>query len=465
MKKLWILTEERPKKKVVGRVVDIAAKLLGISYIYPGGLRIIPRIENGRFVFAYEVLGFNSKSFDSIIIKTVSGNSSFVDYLVYFQEELPRPDQAPLVAIEETKTTDAESRNTAVFQRCSKFVYIDAFYPGIGKRMLYSVPVDKSHATDTNVFGSRMLATHGVKMLDIKGNDVAGQPFASIDELIRAKNSMRQPPKGNVPITITLKDNDIFVSGRLVKSDSLSHDPNIGALSMISANLRKLGWKGGITITQHGLLQRHVKTGKFVQMANMLGIELDGLKVPQTEPADDYWRYDTSGEKLGTIFIHLAAQAFTDGYSIFENHAGCEKGYFMTSDGTEIAIEKYVDREKYKAGDKDARMSIPDLVLLDLQNMEVINTEGKKIENMDAGVEQLKKYGPFEHEYIQKYYPDYKIVRTLVLYGGFGKDNKGLAVEVGFLLNAEGRLILGISAPKLFIEAIRNLLDYWKNAG
>lgn len=463
MKKLWILTEERPKKRVIGRVIDIAAKLLGISYIYPGGLRIIPRIENGRFAFAYEVLGFNSKSFDSIIIKTVSGSSSFVDYLVYFQENLPKPDQRPVAAIEETKTTDAESRNTAVFQRCSKFVYIDAFYPGVEKRMLYSVPIDKRHATDTNVFGSRMLATQDVKMLDIEGRDVTGQPFGSVDELIRAKNSMHRPPSGNVPITITRKGDEILVSGRLVKSDSLSHDPNIGALSMISANLRKLGWKGGITITMHGLSQRHVKTGKFVQMANMLGIGLDGLKVPPAGPKGAYWRYDTSGEKLGTIFIHLAAQAFTDGYSIFENHAGCEKGYFMTSDGQEIAIEKYVDREKYKAGDKDARMSIPDLVLLDVQNFEIINTEGKKFENMAAGVEQLGKYGPFEKEYIRRYYPDYKIVRTLVLYGGFGEDKRELAVEVGFWLNSQGDLILGFSAPKLFTEAIRNLLDYWKN--
>lgn len=107
-------------------------------------------------------------------------------------------------------------------------------------------------------------------------------------------------------------------------------------------------------------------------------------------------------------------------------------------------------------------MSIPDLVLLDVQNMEIINVEGKKLKNMDAGVEQLKRYGPFEHEYIQKFYPDYAIIRTLVIFGGTSRDNAALAVEVGFLLNTQGRLILGISAPRLFVEAIRNLLDYWK---
>lgn len=463
MKKLWILTEERPKRRVIGRVIDIAAKFLKISYIYLGSIRIIPRIENGCFAFAYEVLGFNSKSFDSIIIRTVSGNSSFVDYLVYFQESSPTPDQIPVLAIEVTKTTDFQSRNTAVLQRSSKFIYIDSFYPGIEKRMLYSVPIESGHTTDTNMFGRRMLATYGVVMLDIDGKNVSGKPFSSVEELIKVKKSMHRAHAGNVPILITKKGNEIFISGRLIKNNSLSHDPNIGALSMISANLRKLGWEGGITITQHGLSQRHIKTGKFVQIANMIGIGLDGLTIQSASSKCNYWRYDKVGEKLGTIFIHLAAQAFTDGYSIFENHASCEKGYFMTSDGQEIAIGKYEDRERYKGGDKEARMSIPDLVLLDVQNMEIINTEGKKFDKMATGVKQLKKYGPFEKEYIHKYYPNYRIIRSLVLYGGFSQDKRELAVEVGFWLNAQGHIILGISAPKLFIEAIKNLLDYWKS--
>lgn len=37
-----------------------------------------------------------------------------------------------------------------------------------------------------------------------------------------------------------------------------------------------------------------------------------------------------------------------------------------------------------------------------------------------------------------------------------------LDMEVGFLLNENGKPILGIDAPKLFTKAIRNLLDYWR---
>ena len=35
-------------------------------------------------------------------------------------------------------------------------------------------------------------------------------------------------------------------------------------------------------------------------------------------------------------------------------------------------------------------------------------------------------------------------------------------MEEGFLLNENGKLVLGIKAPKLFTKAIRNLLDYWR---
>ena len=61
---------------------------------------------------------------------------------------------------------------------------------------------------------------------------------------------------------------------------------------------------------------------------------------------------------------------------------------------------------------------------------------------------------------IKKYYSAFKIVRTVVLYGG--KQESLQEIEVGFLLNENGKLVLGIKAPKLFKRAIKNLLDYWK---
>ena len=155
----------------------------------------------------------------------------------------------------------------------------------------------------------------------------------------------------------------------------------------------------------------------------------------------------------------MVVENFTKGFSIFENHAGCEKGYFITSEGKHIPLEKYSDRKAYKAGDKNKIISIPDLILIDFGRSEVINVEGKKYQFRQNGINELKSFGDIEKTYIKKYYPKYKIIRTVVLYGG--TDKKVVEIEVGFLLNENGDLVLGIKAPALFREAIKNLLDFW----
>ena len=72
----------------------------------------------------------------------------------------------------------------------------------------------------------------------------------------------------------------------------------------------------------------------------------------------------------------------------------------------------------------------------------------------------MSGYDAFDKIYNKKHYPKYKIIRTVVLYGS--KEEEIIEIEIGFLLNENGKLILGIKAPKLFQEAIKNLLDFWK---
>ena len=459
---LWILTEERPKKEVLETIFEYFTKDMNCGF-FGGDIRILPLLDENRcFDFTYEVIGFTCAKVNHVYIKTVSGASSFTDFLVYFQDTLPQPTDYPLYAIEETKTDDSESRNTGVYQRCSKFVYIENYYPSCKKLMLYALQVEqKEKPSETNIFGTRLLLTLGVEILGKKLDNKTFKPYKSIDELIEYKNNMRKPTKNNVPIIITKKENKIQISGRLYKNGGLSHDPNIGALSIIAAVIRKLGWNGQIEIIQHGLKQEHVgKRNKFVLLANKLSISLDQLVVPKAELPDSYWHYDMSGEKIATIFIHIVVESFTESYSIFENHAGCEKGYFHTPDGKRIPLAKYIDREAYKAGDKNKIINIPDLVLLDLKEHQAITIEGKKYINRKLGIEELKYYDAFENIYVKPYYKNYSIVRTVVLYGS--NEEKIIDVEVGFLLNEKGKPILGIKAPRLFTRAISNLLDYWK---
>jgi hypothetical protein len=158
-----------------------------------------------------------------------------------------------------------------------------------------------------------------------------------------------------------------------------------------------------LEIIKYGLKQKYVgKSNKFIQIANILDISLKGLKIPKSELSKDYWHYDTEGEKLGAIFIHIVVEEFTQGESIFENHAGCEKGYFITKDGKSIPLSKYRDREKYKSGDRNQINHIPDLILIDFGRSEIINIEGKKYKFRSKGIAELANYDFIEEHYIKK---------------------------------------------------------------
>uniref|UniRef100_UPI0034DF4004 hypothetical protein n=1 Tax=Candidatus Thiodubiliella endoseptemdiera TaxID=2738886 RepID=UPI0034DF4004 len=463
-KNLWILTEERPKKEVLGMIFQKFAKDFGIT-CFINNIRILPILNEDRtFSFTYEVRGLDSQKVNKVFIKTVSGYSSFVDFMIFYQADLPTQEDIPIYAIEETKTDDKESRNTGVGQRALKFPYVENYYPEVKKIMLYSLQIEENDTvTDTNIFGNRCLLTQNIEILGKKIDKEVMKPFLSVDELVDAKNAMRMAPKGNVSIRIIKTENKIKISGRLFKTKGLSHDPNIGTLTMISSALRQLGWEGIIEITQHGLNQSHItKKNKFIRIAKIHNITLEGLRLPEEVTKVNYWKYDVTGEKLGTIFIHLVVENFTEGLSIYENHAGCERGYFMTSTGDPITVSKYKDKEKYKAGDKTQIICIPDLVLADVKRLKIINIEGKKDTTMELGIKQLNDFDAFEETYIQKYYPEYKeIIRTVVIYGGEEKSIK--EIDVSFLLNKNGEMILNVNkSPELFQEAIKNMIDYWE---
>ncbi len=462
-KNLWILTEEKPKREVIAHILFKFSKDNQIP-CFIDAIRILPILDkNRRFSFLYEVVGFRSNKINKVFLKIVSGYSSFVDFLIFYQDSQPNEKDTPLYAIEETKTDDSESRNTGVYQRASKFVYIDQYYPNVKKIMLYNLKIpQKKIPTETYIFGTKCLLTLGVEIMGKKLNPKIFTSFNSIDELIKFKDRMRKAPKGNVPISIKKKEEVIKVSGRLYKSGGLAHDPNIGAISLICATLRKLGWGKRIVITSHGLSQNNLKPdNKFIKLANMLNIELEGLMVPISAKDKKYWRYEEKGEKLGTIFIHLVVENFTNGGEIFENHAGSEKGYFITKEGKPIPLQKFEDKEAYKKGDKSKIVNIPDLILIDFSRGKIINIEGKKYEFRHKAIEELSLFKSIEDLYIKRYYPEYDIIRTVVLYGGNAIEV--FEIEVGFLLNKKGDLVLGIRAPELFREAIKNLIDFWFN--
>ena len=460
MKNLWLLTEERPKLNVVKTIVErFCADYQLVLKI--GTVKIEPILENKKFTFTYEVTGLSIDTVGKIFIKTVSGDSSFVDYLVFLQESKPDQTSKPLYAIEETKTDDSESRNTGVYQRCSKFVFVDFFYPGIKKIMLYNLQIkQKEQPTLTSIFGTRMLRTIGVEIMGKKIDDFIMKPFESTAELIDFKEKMPIPhSKDNVPIKIKEYPDKITISGKLFKNEALAHDPNIGALSIIALCLRQLKWEKEIVIVLHGLSQDHVGVdNKFIKICNRLNISLEGLAVPIATNGEIYWHYETSSEKLASIFTHLVVERYTNGKAIYENHAGSERGYLFGKNHEVLVIPKYQEgkQAEYKLGNKTLIVSIPDLIIYDPDRNEIIDIEAKKYTTRVQGIADIKNYDYLEEHIIKPLYDPVSFTRTVVI---FGSSKTSISEpEISLLLNENGEIILGSNPPTIIKEAVENLL-------
>src|SRR5574344_615204 len=90
MTNLWILTEEKPKRSVVIEILKkYSLEFKKTIEIDPNGIIIAPIFEEKRYSFTCEVYGITIEGIENIYLKTVSGGSSFLDYLLFEQDEEP----------------------------------------------------------------------------------------------------------------------------------------------------------------------------------------------------------------------------------------------------------------------------------------------------------------------------------------------------------------------------------------
>ena len=452
MENLWLLTEERPKPSVILQIIEMYCHDFNdrITRKRKEEIRIKPIIENGIFKFIYVIEGLKVERANNILIKTVSGSSSFLDFLLFKQEHAPTVGCSAdnlIMAIEETKTSDDESRNTGVYQRGSKFVYITPYYEKVKLYMLYNEELEareNKKPSDTSIFGTNILLTLGVTIV---GKDTSKwfKPFESLDELISFKANMKKPPAENIPVTISKFPDRIEISGRLSKpadAGNIGHDPNIGALSMISKCIRTLGWDKDIIITQHGVTQSYVnKTkgkNKFLYICSILKLKLKGIIMPQSVSLPElYWHYEMSSEKMTSILLHVLG-IYNGMYSVYENHAGCERGYFRTKSGKLITLPK-----KDKHG---INLYLPDLVLYDEPSNIILLIEGKKLSTLANGLKEIQSYDSIENEYIKPAYKGAEIFRYVSIFGGnnAGYLHKGVLIY----MNLSGKIFINPNAPE-----------------
>lgn len=454
---LIIRTEERPKVTTLKEVLNIylsSFKDSPILFNEIDKLSITPVFKNKLFTFDYQIQIYNDRIIkildqDTISLKIVSGSSSFIDFLLFENDNL-------VAMIEETKTDDGESRNTGVYQRASKFVYANILFPNVKKFILYTSQFDgNNRPSDTAIFGSKLLKTIGVHIVGKNSHYNLLTPFNNVQEIVDFKWNMRRPPAGNTPVLITVDsswdttlqqyEGGIFISGILSKPNiagNIAHDPNIGCLTLISHAIRHLNCNLPILITHHGVSQNYIdrnRSNKFLYIAASLNVYLYGLDY---EPPSynyialkiSYFSDSVNSEKITTIFTHLLLEHSGLGSLIYENHAGCERGYFYASNRTAITLPKRVNNQQ---------LYIPDLIIR-LNSGLVLNIEGKKISTLQAGLSDILNYNLIENEYIKPNYGT-NIQRWVTTYGSHVDSIPH--PQVLLHINSTGEILLNPKAP------------------
>lgn len=424
---LWILTEERPKKAVIEKIIEKTSLIKNLN-IKIEKFKIEPLIEKNKFLHSFKISKVRSDKIQNIFIRLISSRSSFVDFLVFLQEKEPKPEQILkncVYAIEETKTNSYDSRNTAMGQRSSKFntlnYYIQKYKAETKPIMFFShEQADEDHKSVNFINRSLYHLECGIEFWGKKSSKF--KKFETLEEFIKLKNEIADTNtrKNDTPIKIK-KENDVIKISSLLANPNktnknytgrIGHDPNMGQIPLIAKVIRSLGWTKKILITNHQVLQSRIGTNKFVNLANYINFKLDGCNLPKSNFNFDYWEYEKDKEKVATILAQVILEN-NNLITIFDNHGGCEKSYFYDISNNELKIDKKFSADGGK---------IPDVVMRDDKNKIIHQFEGKKFDSVDKGLEEIKHFDLFENRFLKKYYPEYKYKRSLIVNGGNMKN-------------------------------------------
>ena len=174
-------------------------------------------------------------------------------------------------------------------------------------------------------------------------------------------------------------------------------------------------------------------------------MELEGITMPTSVSfPEKYWHYEMSSEKMASILLHMVGE-YHGLRGIYQNHAGCERGYFKTKNDSLVTLPK-----KDRNG---INLYIPDLVLHDPISRYVVLVEGKKLSTLQAGIEEIENYDSIEIEFIKPNYRDCQIYRCVSIFGG--NINYLPHKRVILYLSKTGKIIINPDAPECIKAAFR----------
>jgi len=397
-KTITILTEENPQIKEVEFILCLLNVICRVFEIISS---VTDGVWDGAFVAKTNVPHIN------VEIRLVKGSGSFLDYIVYDHAQPDVNTSVPVLLMESTKTTDAESRNTAIYQRITKFVVAKLYYPDTPLVLYYNTA--HHTRTATSLFGRRMLATLGVKLYDVNGamDMTDSPPFTSVEEVKTEKNKMTEK-KGNISVKITQNEpHNYGITAKLSKGKqtTICNDPNKGLVTGIASVIFTLDKEATFTIMRHGVdleKLKNVTNEKFWYANSLYELKLDGCELSSKGAGcpDTYWRMDTQSEKASTINYHKHMEQ-KGWHTIYHNHSSSARSNFVDEDGTEHQVPKDV--------------TIPDVVVGNKERKVIQICEGKVFKDRLMGVKQLDELSDFI-KYTNDHYKGYTIERGLCLY-------------------------------------------------
>lgn len=414
-----VLTEENPN------IDEIKLMFAVIRVNIPDSISndsIIPNITSnteGKKMFK----GVWTLELDDLIItiKLFKGKTSSVDYMLFNEDvDLNTGNAAKaLVILESTKTSDNASRNTAVYQRITKFTTFETMYPdfkGI-KIMFWCNSIWKDKLTQTAMIGMRLMETLNINMYSLyKGNRINIKEkykitaYECCDDIIKSKNAIPEK-KGNCSIRLYRLDNDVYISLKLDKGNGkssgvISHDPNVGFLSAIINAFEKVTKKpnhNNYIIKNHNIKQQYFdkcpKSKLWYSISN-INIVFEGcvIKKRPVLPSQYFTLESDMTEKLATILYDYISPNDT----IFSNHGGCA-----------LTCIKGPNDIIRSVGQKMPR---PDIVFRNDERKEIEIIEGKLEKELGKGIKQLSnKHLEKFIGLLKKLYPDYTIKKGLCI--------------------------------------------------
>ena len=413
-----VLTEETPN------IDEVKLMLSMIGVNIPDSISndlIIPNItsdtENKK-----KFKGMWTLEVDDLIIniKLFKGKTSSVDYMLFNEDvDLTTGNAAEaLVILESTKTTDNASRNTAVYQRITKFTTFDTMYPDFkGIKVMFWCNSIWDKLTQTAIVGMRLMETLNINMYSLnKGNLINIKekykisPYDSCDDIIVSKNAIPEK-KGNASIRLSRVDDEIYISLKLDKgsgksSGVISHDPNVGFLTAIINSFEKVTKipnHNKYIIKNHNIKQKYFDKcpkSKLWYSINDINIVFEECTIKERPvlPSQYFTLESDMTEKLATILYDYVSPNET----IFSNHGGCALTYIKGHNDSILSVGQKMPR--------------PDIVFRNdkLKVIEII--EGKLEKELGKGIKQLSNthLDGFIGQ-LKILYPDYTIKKGLCI--------------------------------------------------